>query len=220
MKTFTKAILAASAVILSPVAVSTLAQAQSVAYSDYEAMIGLSGAYKTADAQIKATYKAQSDAIDSRAKVLDAELNVMRVRLQADYKANPNNPALQAQAQAIRQKEEAGKAEIQNMSVPILRAYAYVEEQISAKLDVAVRQAMAKKRVALLVKRDVVLQDTPGMNLTPDIVAELNTLVPQVSINVPATWQPGGQSQAASPSVAPAAPTPSVAPPKPKPTGR
>jgi Skp family chaperone for outer membrane proteins len=220
MKTFSKAILAASAVLLSPVAIATVAQAQTVAYSDYEAMVGLSNAYKTADAQIKATYKAQSEAIDSRAKVLDAELNAMRVRLQADFKANPNNPALAAQAQAIRQKEEGGKAEIQNMSVPILRAYAFVEEQISAKLDAAVRQAMTKKRVALLIKRDVVLQDTPGMNLTPDIVAELNTMLPSVSINVPAAWQPGQAGAAAGAAPAATAPTGAIAPPKPKPTGR
>ncbi len=223
MKMITKAAMAAAAFTLAPIVAPSIATAQSVAYSDYDMMIAGTNAYKAADAQIRTSFKAQLDAIDSRSRVLDAELNAMKVRFEADYKANPKNPALPQQLQAIREKEAAAKDEIQRMSVPVLRAYAFVEEQIAAKLPTAVTQAMGKKRVSLLVRREAILQNTPGTDLTPDIIAEVNVLVPSVSITPPANWQPGQtQAQGARPAVTPApgvAPAPAPAPAV-KPKGR
>jgi len=213
MKMITKSVLAALALATAPIAFAPAASAQ-VAYSDRDAMLGLSGAYKAADAAIKAANKPLLDQIDARGRVIDADLNMLRVKLEADYRANPKNPTLQSQADAIQQKQEAGRAEVAKMYEPVDRAYAYVEEQIFAKLPVAVRQAMTKKKVTLLLKRDAVLQDTAGMNLTQDIVNELNVVLPSVSITPPAGWQPGGQ-QAAAPGAAPTAgtaPAPAAAP--------
>lgn len=204
MKTMTKFFAAASALALAPAAP---AMAQTVAYTDVQQVLGTSAAAKLADQQMRVTYKAQYDQVESRSRVLQAELNAMIVKFQADQKANPNNPALQTQAKAIQDKQRAAQEELGRMSDPIERVNAYVLEQIDAKLDAAVTAAMAKKKVALLLQRGAVIKNTPGTDLTQDIVNELNTLVPNVSITPPANWQPGQNRPGAQPA-APAAPQP------------
>lgn len=194
MKTLTKSLLAASALVLSPLALSAPASAQ-VAYSDPQAVLAQSQAWKTAQTQIQTTYKAQIDAFELRSKVLQAELNAIAVRFEADQKANPNNPALQSQAKAFQDRQAAAQTELGRLSEGFEKARAYALEQINSRLDQAFTQAMTKKRIQLVVQRQAVLKPAPGTDLTPDIVAELNTLVPSVGIVPPAGWQPGGQQQ-------------------------
>ena len=198
MKLLTKTLLAVSAIAMTP----AIANAQ-VAYSDVDAVIGSSSAWKTASAQMRVTYKPQFDALESRSKVLEAELNAMVVRVQADAKTNPNNPTIATQAKAIQEKQAAAQQEIERLKAPISRVEAYVLEQIDPKLDGAFTQAMAKKKVTLLVQRQAVLKNTPGTDLTADIVAELNAAVPSVSITPPAGWQPGQKGAAAAASSTP-----------------
>jgi Skp family chaperone for outer membrane proteins len=188
MKTMTKFIVAASALALAP---AVPAMAQTVAYTDVQQVLGTSAAAKLANEQMRVTYKATYDQVESRSRVLQAELNAMIVKFQADQKANPNNPALQAQAKAIQDKQRAAQEELGRLSDPIERVNAYVLEQIDSKLDAAVTAAMAKKKVALLLQRGAVIKNTPGTDLTQDIVNELNVLVPNVSITPPANWQAG-----------------------------
>jgi Skp family chaperone for outer membrane proteins len=212
MKTFSKTLLAASALALSPLALSAPASAQ-VAYSDPQAVLAQSQAWKTAQSQIQTTYKAQIDAFESRSKVLQAELNAMAVRFEADQKANPNNPSLPGQAKAIQDKQAAAQQELGRLSDGFERARAYALEQIDTKLDQAFTQAMTKKRIQLVIQRQAVLKPAPGTDLTPDILAELNALIPAVGIVPPAGWQPGGQQQR------PAVPG-AQTPPKPSAPGR
>jgi Skp family chaperone for outer membrane proteins len=219
MKFLTKAAFAAAALTLAPMVAPTVAAAQTIAYSDYDMMIASSKTFKTADAQIKAQFKAVIDQANGRAQQLDAELTAMKTKFNTDYRANPNNPALPAAYKAIQDKEASAKAELGRILAPVDRAYAFVEEQLAAKLPQAVSTAMAKKRVSLLVRREAVLQSTPGTDLTQDIGAELSILVPSVSITPPAGWQAGQQQQAPASAAPSAAPTPT---PKPvaKPQGR
>ena len=202
MKTITKAFLAASALTLAPIAP---AAAQTVAYSDVQQVLGLSQAAKTADQQMRVTYKSIYDQLDMRSRVLQAELNALVVKYQADQKTNPNNPTLAAQAKAVQDKQRAAQEELAKLSEPLERINAYVLEQIDTKLDAAVTTAMTKKKVALLVRREAIIKNTPGTDLTQDIAAELNLLVPNVSITPPANWQPG-QQQARPAGPLPAAP--------------
>ncbi len=202
MKFMTKTLLAVSAIAMTPVIANSQAVAQ-VAYSDVDAVIGTSAAWKTAASQMRVTYKPQFDALETRSKVLEAELNAMVVRVQADAKTNPNNPTIPTQAKAIQEKQAAAQQEIERLKAPISRVEAYVLEQIDGKLDAAFSQAMAKKKVTLLVQRQAVLKNTPGTDLTPDIVAELNATVPSVSITPPAGWQPGQKGAASGAAPAP-----------------
>lgn len=193
MKMFNKFLFAASALALSPIAP---AAAQSVAYTDVQQVIGQSQAARTADQQMRVTYKTAYDQVETRSRVLQAELNALYVKYQADQKTNPNNPTLGDQVRAIQEKQRAAQEELGKLSAPLERVKAFMLEQIDAKLDAAVTAAMGKKKVALLLDKGAVIKNTPGTDLTQDIVNELNALLPSVSINPPADWQPGQQQRA------------------------
>jgi len=147
---------------------------------------------------MKTTYAAPIAAFDARSKVLQAELQPQIVAFQAAQKApNANQAALQTQYTAIQQKQQAAQAELQRMSAPIARAQAYVEEQIGAKLDVAIKNAMTAKGVTLVVSPQAAISYAPSVDLTDSIVTELNKTVPSASITPPAGWTPGAQGGAA-----------------------
>ncbi|MEK6637701.1 MAG: OmpH family outer membrane protein [Pseudomonadota bacterium] len=196
-----KAILLASAPVALAVSLPSVALAQAVtnvAVANVEEAVQRSNAFTAAVAQIKTTYKAQIDAFDARQKSLQAELQPLVTAFQTAQRApNPNQAALQTQATNIQTRQQAAQRELQNLAQPFGRAQAYVEEQISAKLEPALKAAMVKRKVNLVISPQAAISYQPTADITGDIATELNALMPSASIAVPANWQPGGQGQAA-----------------------
>ncbi len=217
------AALSATAITMVPAAHAQVAQG--VATANFDAAVKQTNAYKAAMAQIQTAYKAQIDQFNTRNQILQSELQTLALKYQADAKANPNNPALKAQEAAFQAKQAASNEELQRLGTPIARAQAFVEEQFDGKFDTAVRSAMKRKNIGMILAPNAILAIAPGNDLTPDITADLNATVPSVSIAVPANWQPGQRGAAPAPGAAPvAAPrpaTPAPAPtPAPRPQGR
>lgn len=218
MNKISKALLLASLPVAAAFAVPTAASAQtaaSVAVANVEEAVQRSSAFAAAVAQIKTTFKAQIDAFEARQKSLQAELRPLVTAFQTARAApNANQAALETQERNILTKQQAAQRELQNLAQPFGRAQAYAEEQIGMKLEAALRAAMLKRKVTLVISPQATISYQPTADITNDIVTELNTLVPTVSITVPANWQPGGQGQAGQQAPAPATTTP------PKPQGR
>jgi Skp family chaperone for outer membrane proteins len=216
MKTMMKAALLAAATLILPTAASAQVTTAGIAVANLEEAVQKSAAFATAIGQIRVTYKPQIDALEARQKTLNAELQPLVNAFQAAQKApNPNQAALQTQYNAIQTKQQNGQRELQSLGQPVARAQAWVEEQIVSKLDGALKSAMIKKSVALVLQPQATVSYQPVADLTDEVTAELNATVTGVTITPAATWQPGGQG--AAPGAA-AAPRP-VAP-APKPQGR
>ena len=215
MKTLFKALALAAAAIPALVAAGPAhAQVAGVAIANLEQAIAETNAYRNAITQMRTSYKPQIDAVQARATALETELKPLVDKFQADQKvATPNRAALQTQYTAIQTKQQAGQAELQKLNEPVALAQAYVEEQIAAKLNDALKAAMTKKKVSLVLQPQAAVSFQPTVDITSDVTAELNTTVPAVQINPPAGWRPGAQQQAAA-AGAPAAPA------APKPQGR
>jgi Skp family chaperone for outer membrane proteins len=198
------ALLAAAPVAL---AIPSLASAQAVSnvgVANLEEAVQKSNAYVLAINQIKTTYKPQIDQLEARTKALNGELQPLVTAFNTARSApNPNQAALQTQATTIQQRQQAAQTELQRIGLPVARAQAYVEEQLVSKLDAAIKAAMTKKRVTLVVAPQATVSYQPTADITADVTAELNTAVPNVSITPPANWQPGGQ-RAAAPAAQPA----------------
>jgi Skp family chaperone for outer membrane proteins len=195
-----------------------------LAVADFEAVVANSTANRTAATQRQTTYKAQIDAYEARRRALAAQLQPMATKLENDAKAaKPDQNSLQQQANTLRQLQEAGQQELNTMAQPIAYSQAYVAEQIEAKLDEAVKAAMAKQRVSLvLTPQAVMAANNNAYNLNPAILTELNRLIPTAQVVPPTGWEPrqireakAQQAQAAG--GAPAAP---ARPAGPQPTGR
>ena len=216
-----KAMLLASLPVAFSVALPTVVSAQAVtnvAVANVEEAVQRSAAFAAAVGQIKTTYKAQIDAFDARQKAIQAELKPLVAAFQTAQAApNANRAALETQANAIQTRQQTAQRELQNLAQPFGRAQAYAEEQIGAKLEAALKAAMVKRKVSLVVSPQATVSYQPTADITGDIVTELNAMVPAVSIAVPANWQPGGQGQVGAAAPAAGTPKPAVTP---KPAGR
>lgn len=204
-----------------------------IAVASMDAAIQLSDAFRVASQQRPVTYKAAYDSADAKGKALNAQLKPLVDKFNAD-RANPKTTQaiLQQQAVNIQTLQERGKQDIQQALLPIALSEQYVTEQIEEKLDQAVQAAMTKKQVTLLLHPDAVLARSNAYELTPAIVAELNTLIPAAQLVPPQGWEPrqvreakaqqaaaraAQQGQPAPAAAAPGAAAPAAAP-APRPT--
>lgn len=164
----------------------------SIAALDIDGAVLQSAAYKAAVGQIQTTYKTQITAVQTRQTALQAELKPLQTELEG-LQRTPTTPraTLEAKAGAYQQKVQGAQAELQRMAAPYERAAAYAREQIGDKLEAAVKAAMSARKVNIVLKPEAISAIQGGFDLTPDVIGQLNALVPSVSITPPANWQPG-----------------------------
>ncbi|WP_067732817.1 OmpH family outer membrane protein [Novosphingobium naphthalenivorans] len=160
--------------------------------ANLDAVIANSNAYKVAEQQRETTYKPQYDQAKARNDQLTAQLKPMIDKFNADRQAaNPNQASLQQQAVAIQQLQEKGKAELQQILQPVGLSQAYVQEQIEDKLNDALKSAMKKRSISIVLSPDAVIAFNGGAyNLNQDILNELNTAIPSAQLVPPAGWEP------------------------------
>lgn len=223
-KIITASALAIAALSVSPMlAAPAAAQARAIAVADVRVAAAKSNAFTVASQQIETTYKAQIDQQNTRGQTLQAEMNVLIAKYNEEAKKTPQNQAaMQAAAKAVQDKRQSASAELSKIGAPVELAIAYVEDQISVRMNEAIKAAMTTKKVDLLLNPDAVLARENNADLTDAVVVELNRILPNVSIAVPAGYQPGQLVQqrnqqlmdaarnaqpGAAPAAAPAAPT-------------
>lgn len=195
-----------------------------VGIANVEAIVANSNAYRTAAQQRPTSYKAVYDQAQARATAIDTELKPLIDRFNADRAAKKPEAQLQAQYAAIQQRQQAAQEEIQRLLMPVSLSEAYVVEQIEEKLNQAIRNAMTKGKITLLLSPQSVVATENSYNLTPSILNELNVLIPAAQLVPPQGWEPrqvresraaqaGGAAPAAG--AAPAVGAPAVAAPRP-----
>lgn len=230
MKTLIKsavvsAVLAAGALAVPAVAQTgtapPLAVAPGVGVANLEAVVANSNAYKVAQTQRLTTYKAQFDAAEARRKAIAAQLQPMADKFNRDRAApGANQDSLRQQAATIQQLQQSGQQELQGILQPVALSEAYVQEQINDKLVTAVQNAMAKRKISLLVNPTAIISANNAYNLNQSVLDELNVLLPSAQIVPPAGWEPREQreqraaeaAQAGGAAATPAAPAPAKKP--------
>ena len=186
-------ILAASA---SQVAVAQTATTGPVlpglAVANLDAVVANSNAFRTAQQQRPVTYKAQIDQAEARRKQLEAQIQPLVDKFNKDRAApNANQATLAQQAQSIQSIQQTGQQELQRILAPAALSEAYVTEQIEDKLDQAVKNAMSKGKISLLLNpQAVVAANNNAYNLNQSILTELNVLIPSAQLTPPAGWEP------------------------------
>lgn len=184
---------------------ATVAQAQ-VAVVDLEGVVAQSAAMKAAQTQIQTQYKAQIDAFNARNTALNTELQPLQREIQTLQANSATPPAtLQAKVNAYQTRQQTARQELSQLAQPFGRPSAYAQEQVTEKLEQALRAAMTAKRVTLVVRPEATVLALPAGDLTADTVTQLNAILKTVSITPPAGWQPG---QRANQAAAPATPAP------------
>jgi Skp family chaperone for outer membrane proteins len=179
----------ASPAMLAPAA----AQQAGIAVVSPQAVIVNSAAFQTAQQQRPATYKTQIDQANARRAAIATQLQPMYDKLQNESRAAnaaQNQASLQQQYSQIQQIEAAGQQELNQILGPVQLSQAYVEEQITDQLSTAIQNAAAKKNVSLVISPESVLYAAAAYNMNPDVLAELNALIPAAQLVPPQGWLP------------------------------
>ena len=181
---------------------------QGIAVANLQAAIASTDAYRVAQQQRPVTYKPQFDQAQARGNALEAQIKPMIDRFNA-ARQGTMTPALQTQlqgqARAIQELQEKGKQEIQQILLPAALSEAFVNEQIEEKLNQAVQKAMEKNRVSMLLQPGAVVARANGYDLTDEIVAEINAVLPTAQLVPPQGWEPREMREARAQQAAPQA---------------
>lgn len=196
MKTFKYLLLAAVAAPAAMIATAPVAHAQvnGIATADPIAAMYMTKAWQTADQQIRTTYGAQFQQLEAksaeRAKLLD-----QRMLAQLDKNGDKNvddaelaaNPALKAQLDKI-------DAEMQQISLPIILAKGFAIDRILERFEEAQRNVVTAKKIGVILAPSSFLYYPDAADVTAAITAELDKLVPTVSIAAVPNRRPSDQA--------------------------
>ena len=173
-------------------AVPAAAQVNGVGVTDPAIAIAGSQALQAAYTQIGTTYQAQRTQLEQLQGQRDALLR--QFDTDGDGQMNEaEQQAAQANATVIQQMQALDQT-IQQTQAPIQLARIYAIEQIAMQYGNAVQQVVAANNVSLILSPGSVVYAADAVDLTDEIIARLNTLVPTVSASAPAGWQPQRQS--------------------------
>jgi Skp family chaperone for outer membrane proteins len=180
--------LALSAAVAAPAA----AQVNGVGVTDPAIAIASSQALGAAYQQIGTTYAAQRTQLD--------QLQQQRETLVRQFDTNNDGQMSEAEQQAAQanttavQQLQTLDQTINQTQGPIQLARVYVVEQIAMQYGTAVQQVVTANNISMILSPASVVYAADAVDVTDEIVAQLNTLVPTVSTSVPAGWQPQRQS--------------------------
>ena len=206
-------------------AVPAAAQVNGVGVTDPAIAIAGSQALGAAYNQIGTTYQAQRTQLEQLQQQRDTLVRQFDTDGDGQL-SEAEQTAAAANATAVQQLQTLDQT-IQQAQAPIQLARVYAIEQIAMQYGPALQQVVAANNISLIVSPESVVYAADAVDVTDEIVAQLNVLVPAVVTTVPAGWQPQRQSiqlfqevqqmllaaaqqqaQQAAPASAPAAPVP------------
>lgn len=144
-----------------------------------------------------ASLNQQKAAIDAREKELAAPLEASGKAIQAEINAlNGAEPsaALQQRAQQFEQSRQAASREIQQKRATLQRNSAYVSQQFSQQLEPAVTAVMQARGAHIVMDSQQALVHTPAIDVTTDLLAEVNKRLTTINTTAPAPAQPAQQT--------------------------
>ena len=171
------------------------AQVNGIGVTDPAIAIATSQALGAAYQQIGTTYAAQRTQLE--------QLQGQRDTLVRQFDTNGDGQMSDAEQQAAQtnttavQQLQTLDQTIQQTQAPIQLARIYAIEQIAMQYGPAVQQVVTANNVSLILTPGSVVYAADAVDVTDEIIAQLNTLVPTVSTAVPAA---GSSTNTTSPS--------------------
>ena len=137
----------------------------------------------------QAALKLQADAIQARQQALAGPLQTEGQALQQAVNAlagKEPDAALKARATAFQQRQQDAQKELAGREETFNRNRAYVGQQVSAKLNPIIVATMKARGANVAIDPQSILAYEPALDVTADVLAQLNTQLPSVSTIAPA----------------------------------
>ena len=193
MKTTILLSAAFTAVLVAPVAASAQALPGAVvAVVDVDRVRTTCNACKTAIA----TLQSQATAEENREKALSAPLETEGKSIQAAVNAlNGKKPdaALEARAKAFQTKYQQAQETAARGRQQLQANQQYILKQIEDKLNPIFSQVMQRRGANILVEQGATLATSTTVDVTNDVLAALNAVLPTIATTAPAQTQPQGR---------------------------
>lgn len=187
----TKTMMAASLAVLAPLTISAVpALAQTRAVPTQAIVVDTARVFSecTACKSAQAQLKTQVDAIQVRQRTLSAPLQTEGQALQTAVNAlagKEPDAALRARATSFQQRQQAAQVEVARSEETFNRNRAFVAQQIGQRLNPIIVATMKARGANVAVDPQSVLAYEPGLDVTNDVLAQLNTALPSVSVTAP-----------------------------------
>ena len=191
--TMTKTSLALAAATILAAAPAT-AQVSGIATASPDSVILNAKAFGAANTQIASTYKAQLDQATTKQTALTTQIRTI-------LDTNKDNQISQEEYQAsqvatnplsgrVKAAETAGQPSIDQLRAPAVKAQAYAIEQVALKYDAALQAVVRAKNINIVLSPNAIQYAPPTVDITKDVIAEIDRQTPTVTITAPANWQP------------------------------
>lgn len=142
-------------------------------------------ACRTAQTQLQQ----QVDQARQRAQQLGQPIQTEGQSLENTLKAlggKAPDAALQGRIQAFQARQNTANQELQSRQATIQRNQQYVAQQINAKLDPIIKSVMQSRGANIAVDMQATLATSPSIDVTNDVLAQLNQQLTSVSVTAPA----------------------------------
>ena len=140
-----------------------------------------------------AALQGQLNAVKALQTQLGTPLEAEQKSLQAAVTAlggKAPDAALTARIEAFEKKQQDANRQLAARDQAFQNNRAYVMQQIGAKLDPALTAVMAKRGANMIVDSRVALKAMPALDVTNDVIAQLNTSLTSIATTAPAAAAP------------------------------
>lgn len=169
-----------------------------IGIANRDEIVTASKAFRNASSERQIVYKNQITMAESRRKQINSQIEPLVKKFREDQsQGSATEGELQLQAQTIQSLQQSGVQELNTMLAPVAMSEAYVNEQISDVLSKAIVAAMDKRGITLVVPPQNFLAFNNGYNMNADVLAELDTMLPNAGVIPPDGWRPLAERQAA-----------------------
>jgi outer membrane protein len=148
-----------------------------------------------------ATLQSQANALQQRQQALAGPIQTEGQAIQAAINALPaaqrNNPpaAIQQRIQRWEQSQQTANQELQRLQQNLQSTQVNVRRQIDARLGPIISQVMTQRGANLALDTGATLARGNGIDVTNDVLAQLNSQLPSVSVTpLPQQQQPAQPS--------------------------
>lgn len=157
---------------------------------DMERVINESAAGQKASTELQS----KVNALQTRGQALQSKLQQEAKAIQ-DGQQNKSlqGAALEQRVKAFQESQESARNELGQLEQQIQASRNHVMKQISDAATPIITEVMRERGATIVLDQDATIQHTGSVNVTNDIIARVNTNLPNVSTTPPA--QPAQQQQ-------------------------
>lgn len=188
-------LLAASAVAV-PAAAQNRLPAAVVAVVDTDRIYSECTACRAALSQLQGQANSLQQRQQALAQPIQTEGQAIQAALRALPAAQQQNPpaAIQQRIQRWEQSQQTANQELQRLQQNLQSTQVNVRRQIDARLGPIINQVMTQRGANLAIDTGQTLARANGIDVTSDVLAQLNSQLPSVSVTpMPQQQQPAQQ---------------------------